>query len=345
MRYFAYVNVGQSPTVTYEIFQVIQQLTGYAKTIYKNHYEDVLDKAFFHILRNYEPESGDLEHYATSVVGTIGLGRYKNEITHDIALETAMDSKSIDSSAPDLADSYVKTQEEILRKNLKNCIRFMVPLFVKDFNFFLSKKASDRTLDYSELFERFDAGVIQEAQEYLVEAYSSMMKNLTAESRLCKSKKIQKMKYLRSMDSSVNYRGLINGVVIYQKSKSQHNKIFYSLDFKECLTPLIQYLYYDGGAAINHVTLEGYEVFVSLSGNIVVGVDSLYEELEKEVLSILLGKIVSLKIVTYEEGVSVLLSCSREVNAVFDLEAFGKKSTINLKRRVSKRYQSEARVS
>lgn len=342
MRYFAYADGGQSPAVTYEIFNVVQQLTGYAKAIYKNHYEDVLDKAFFHILKNYEPETGDLEHYATSVVGTIGLGRYKNEITHDIALETAMNSKSVDDCASDLAEDFVRNQEEILRRNLKQCIRFMVPFFVQDFHFFQTRKPSDRTLEYSEVFDRFDVSVIAEAQNYLMATYSDIVTGLYEESKKCKAKKIQKMRYLKCMDQTVNYMGTINNIVIYKKNKNQHNKLFYSLDFKSCLPKLVKHLYLEGGPSCNHVNLEGSEIFVTMSGELVVGLDNLLESVEKEVLSILLSKLVALKVVTYEEGSSVLLSCSREVNAVFEFEIFGKECAIPLKRLVSKKYSANS---
>lgn len=338
MKYFSYVDKGQSAIITYKIQQVLNDLAGYAKTIYKNGWEDALDKAFFHILHNYEPECGDLEHYATTVVRTIDLNKNKKEITHDIVLDTAMDAKSVECSSADLAELYLNNQEDIRRSDIKECLNYMIPRFIKDYKFFLSNSSQDRLLDYSDMFKRFEISVINETQKFIVGTYAPRVQEMLKTPINFPIKRFTHARLMRTMDKSLEYKGCINNIVIYKKARSQHNRFFYYLDFKKVNSFLLRTLYYENEFCCNHIKIEEFDVFISLSKTLCLGEDALFEKLEPEILSIVLTKIASFRIVTYEKGEGVLLSCSRSLENIIEFEAFGTKGVIELERRVAKIY-------
>ena len=339
MRYFAYCSVNQSVVTTYDIFDTVRSLSAYAKTIYKSHWEEALDNALFHILNNYNEESGDLLHYATRVVGTILLNKYSKEVTHEIALENGMESKSIADGDSDLAEGYVNKQEVLARSNVKECVKLMVPKFVGDFSLFQTGKSNKRNHSYSDIFEKFDLDTIKESKDYLVNEYEGTILRLKDTASKCTIRKISEMRIDKAKDDTIDYQSMINDIVIYRKWKNQHTKLFYMVDIKETLTKILKQMYETDTGYFNHVIIEDHDVYVSLSGDIVVGEKNLLDTLEFELLCTLIKSVVSFKIVDHIKGEKLLLSSSKEVPDTFTLESFGTSIDIDLQQKTSKRYQ------
>lgn len=338
MRYFAYCSASQDIVTTYNIFQVVQDLSSYAKTIYKSHWEEALDNALFHILNNYSEESGDLQHYATRVVGTILLNKYAKEVAHDVALGVGMENKSIEESDTDLAESYVNQQDFMARNNFNECVKYMTPKFIEDFTLFQTGKTNKKKEDYSEIFKKFDSDLIREVREYLLENYEGTILRLRELASTCNLRKITQLRLERSFDETVSFKQVINDIIVYKKGRNQHAKLFYLVDFDELLQKAFEQFYIHNKNFKNHVVIEGYDVFITLSGDIVVGAEALREAVEFELLSETLKKLSPMRIVDYKKGDTLLLSSSREVGETFELEAFGTKLVVPLLRKTSKRY-------
>ena len=144
-----------NPYLAYRAYHLLYEtdLRWYARKIYNSRAEDALDAAYIHILRNYDDDKGDLEHYATTVVGTINLGVYKNEIVHDEVTELALNQTAYEAGGNDPYDIIMSRGDNTDSSSVDKCVEYMLPYMIRDFRFFKSKKAVDRTLCYSELYK------------------------------------------------------------------------------------------------------------------------------------------------------------------------------------------------
>lgn len=342
MNYFDYVSKEQQLSLMYEIYTVVRSLKKYAMSIYGSSYEDVLDKAFFHILEHYNPEFEKLEHYATRIVGTIELQKYKHEITHDLALNLALDEQSSLADKDEILNAYIDGLEVSKKEDLESCIKCMIPFFAKDYKVFLTQKSMDRSMSYKEVFEKYSFGTIKSAIEFLQDAYGNKMKALIDVSKKYAIKRYGKNRYKSNLDEGVTYLGTINDIVLYEKSKNVRTKIFYKFDIKENIARFISTMYQRNKEVHNYLKIESTRVFVTLTGRIAVGVKEFKEILESEMVGMLLSRKSHLKVVYYEKGDSLLISCSKEQeDSSLEIEQFEKIEYLTMRRMVAKQVVTE----
>lgn len=334
MDYFRYTE-GISIQTMMDVFLTVQGLEKYAMTIYKGAWKDALDAAFFHIIHNYKSELGtDLEHYATTVVRTINLGKYNKEIEHDISLTTALDKKSTEDLSSSPLEILIEKEDEVLQSE-NDCREFLTPYFIHDYKFFKSRKSEDRKLSYKDLFKKFPASIISNTMNYLVKKYSEDMERIL---NICKSSHFRKFasdRYVKSMDTAVEYLGELNGIVMYHQSTTKQCKYFYYLDIEDLVTQIIDIYYQDGS---HSVVVEDMEVYCDLSGDLVTGIEELRECLETELVGAVLARFPRLKVVKYEKGKNILLTSPKKDDSSCIITIFDKNLTIHFKRVIAKKF-------
>ena len=160
MKFFKYAENGTSDLSTmYDIFCSIRSLENYAKKIYKNRWEDALDDALFHMLRNYDPSKGPIDNYAIKLVKTIKKNEFGYEKPSEYITELGDESQE---DVPDTVERVEEIKKEIAKSvELQNCIKDMAKHFVRDFRFFCSMKANVRKDSYSDVFEKYSHKVIK----------------------------------------------------------------------------------------------------------------------------------------------------------------------------------------
>lgn len=332
MNYFTY-NESISSYEAMQIYDTIQGLRGYAAKIYKGSWEDALDSSFFHIMKNYNKESGgELEHYATRVVNTILLGKYKNEITHEVSLETGMNQASMDATYQNPMNILISDEEEV-SEDLKSCIHYLLPSFIEDYKFFKTRKSEDRKLSYNGLFNMFSSATIVQAMDYMVKNYGQAVEELLSVKRKCHFRNFSADRYKSSLDTSIEYDCTLNNVLLYKKVSGRTLKKFYFLNIRETITRLIEKFYTDDTCK---KTLDGRTFYCSLSGNIVSSIDELYDTLEKELVGTVLARSQSMKVALYERNESMIVTLSKDLDYVISLKIFDEDFPLEFKKIISK---------
>lgn len=336
MNYFDYVetlNVDRA----LKIYQTVYGLTGYAMSIYQGYYADALDKAFFHILTNYDEESGgDLDHYATKVVNTIMLGRYNHEVTHDISLSLEMDKKSATIQKDNPLNIIAEKEEMINYTDIKRCIKHLLPNFIKDSHLFVTKKQENRKCSYEGLFSKFSSEVIWYSLNYLVQNYGDAMENLLELKKRCRYRNFTSDRYKDSIDETIEYVCTIRNTILYKSLTKRTLRILYKVNIRETLDYMIE-RFYNGSCKEAKTMVEGIMVYCTLSGQIVAGTEELRETLENELMGTILARVSVLKVVVYEKSESVILSSSREINNPLPIEFLDDAINIEFREIPSKR--------
>lgn len=319
------------------IYQAVQNLKGYAITIYKNLWEDALDQAFFHILANYDEESGgDLEHYATKVVGTIMLGKYNHEIEFDLALDDGMNKKSAEDVSANPLNILLENEDQMQIRDFERCRKYLLPLFVQDYKFFMTMRQEYRRCSYTGIFDMFSSDVILYTIKYYARKYGRAMERLGSLRKGCRYRNFPGDRYKKSMDTSVEYRGMLSGTLLYKLLSRRGVKCFYLIDIRGMLNSIIQDCYLRESCEA-HIVVEGVDIFCTLSGRIAVGMQEMRDALENDILGALLSKVSTFKVVRYERGVDMIISSTRETDMRFPVEVFGCTYYLDFERVPSKR--------
>lgn len=336
MRYFDYVDTLDSGRAL-RIYQAVYSLSNYAKKIYKGYWEDALDKAFFHVLENFNDDSGgDLDHYATKVVNTICLGRYNHEIAHDTSLNMEMDKKSATVGELNPLNILAEKEASFSYNNLKGCINYLLPRFIQDSHFFITKRAEHRKCEYKNIFSMFSHEVIVASMNYLVEKYGEAMEELNALKKKCRYRNFAEDRYKNSMDTTIEYMGMLKGVLLYKSLGKKTVRCFYEVDILDAVDYLVNNVYNVEGSRAK-VVVEGMNVYCTLSGQLVCGEKELRKTLESELIGTILARMSVLKAVLYERGKSIVFSASREISNALKIEFLDNFYYLDFKRIPSKR--------
>lgn len=314
----------------FEVFEVVQGLQGYAKTIYKSRWEDVLDMAYFHILNNFDWDGdNDLLHYATKVVGTIGLNIHAHEIEHDTQLDIAMDKKSLNTQG--LTPEEILLAEKEYSDGLEDCIDYLLPSFILDYKFFKSRRTEDRILSYTGLFSKFPEVLVAKAMTELVKRYGDTLEELYSIKREANFRSFSEGRYKDSLETTLSLEGVFKGIVLFRKEGGRMTKSFYELNIKSTLRDL--FLTYYSSYAVRVV--KGISVYVSLSGQLLFKEEVLLQTLEREIIGALLARNPFLKVAMYEKGKTIILTSSKELEEL-SLEIFGEPFKMPLRKLAAK---------
>ena len=310
MNYFSHAILLQknNPYRSWQIYQVVynSSLRYYAMKIYGAKYEDALDMAYRHILENYDEDKGELEHYATSVVGTINLGAYKKEISYDEMMNIVADKNAFKSNNGDPLDLFLESESKVPDKGVGECVKYLLPFFVKDFKFFKSRKSTDRTLVYSDLYNLFSVSTVMESINFMASKYTETVEKLYALKKKMKFRGYDGERYKKSLNMTVEYICELNGVILYKKEKGRTEKVLYEININEVLANVITMFYKD-----RLVMMVGeMPVYISLSGKFIFELEELLETLENEIIGCILSRLSTLSILRYERGNSIILVSS-----------------------------------
>lgn len=313
MKYFGYSDTGKNPFRLFEIHEAVQKATGIAKARYRDRYQDALDAAFFHIIDNYDEsrsEGEDLEHYAARVVSTIYRSKYNKEVSSETVLEVESNAKAVKNS--DLTDPYSLisiSEERNFDEEVDECTKMMIPYFIRDYEIFAGKKTVERKMNYRKVFERFDIKVINRAVSNLA-AYYNEAKYLADVSKSNHLRRFGPDRYKDSLDNSIVFEGIINGVVICKYSPRVKRNI-YRVNLQEFIDEVVS-RFYTGDDAPGKREIYGTNVYVTLSGHRLVGDDELRVTIEREIVGSLLARVISLRVVYYKEGEDLYVSSSKQ---------------------------------
>ncbi|MGV3076447.1 hypothetical protein ACEE21_15320 [Clostridium baratii] len=330
MRLFKYLS-SKSPKELYDIFKVVQSLKPYAKSKYGSNYEDALDASYEHIIKNYDSDKGELRNYAIKVVGTIWLNSNKKEVANEEKTKISLDTKT----AQDFVNSPTeeKMEENLKSDNINSCINDMVEFFVKDFKFFATTNSKYKKMDYSELRDKYTSESILSAMRYLNKTYSEEIGKFISYSKTSSIRNFDENRYKKSIDTSLEYKGILNDIVLLKRKQGSHIKKVYKVSLKDTISKILELFYSDTNYGM--IVVANIPVYLTLSGKIVDNIDDLKYSLEKELVGSLLSR-TSLKVLRYERGNEILLSSTKDTQCDVVLPLFGKNVSINFERVVVK---------
>ena len=306
MRLFKYLST-KSTKEMYDIFNVVSSLKKYAQIKYKDNYEDALDASYMHIVEHYDPSKGDLKNYAIKVVGTIGLGSNKKELANEEQTRLSLDSKT----ASEFFNSPIDSLEENFKSsNINSCIKDMVSLFVKDFKFFATQSTKYRKMDYKELLDKYSVESIVNAKNYLMEKYSNEIEKFISYSKVASIRNFNEDRYLKSLDTSLEYKGSLNDIILIKRKQGSHVKKVYRVLIEENINTLLDLFYTN--TDYGKILIADVPIYLSLSGKIVDSEEELRCSLERELVGSLLSR-TSLKVIHYDKGNEILLSSTKDV--------------------------------
>lgn len=334
MRYFSYVKPYDNVRAL-KIHDVVWGLERYAKTIYKSYYADVLDEAYFHILNNFNEDLGyDLENYATKIVKTIGLNRYSHEIANDLSLEIESNKVSYIEDNGNPSSDLVDVEPENLDLDMEECIKYLTPRFIKDFKLFQRQRSEYRTCDYSGMFRMFSLDTINKSIAYLKEKYSGKLEELMQKKQRCRYKSFAEDRYIKSLDPNIEYLGVLRNRLLYRSNTKKTTRFFYNVDIKKNIDTILECIYTHEDM---YVVVEGIKVYCSLSGQITTSIEELREILEREIVGLLLARLVNVHVVVYDKGVNLILTITKELLKPVMIDFFGREVCVELVRVATKR--------
>lgn len=333
MQVFKYMKSYRNTSEVWEIFNVVNSLKPYAISIYKSSWKDALDAAFFHIVENYNGVLGELEHYATKVVGTIDLQKYKKEFAEEDIMSTKLDSDTARLGLNNAVDKIVLDDYDRNSRDFNACVRELVVYFIRDYIFFKSGLSKNRKECYTDIFKKYDVSIIGASRDYLVKKYSKVAEEFLKfgddmRFRVMPYEKIEANYY----DSS-EYKGIINDTVIIKRKARSHSKKIYRLDVENMIDILVEEFYLKSG--YGKISIEGIDVYMTLSGKVVDNLNALKRSLELELINIILTRS-NLKVLYRVDSKAVFFVSSKEVVFNIAIEAFNKEFKIELKRLVAK---------
>lgn len=330
MRLFKYLSA-KSPKELYDIFKEVQSLKPYAKSKYGNNYEDALDVSYEHIIKNYDSTKGELRNYAIKVVGTIWLSSSKKEVASDDQTKISLDIQT----AENFVNSPIeeKLEEDLKSWNTDSCISDMASFFVKDFKFFETENSKYKKLDYTELRDKYSSESVLGAMRYLSKEYAKEIKKFIAYSKESSIRNFNEDRYLKSIDSSLTYKGTLNGIVLLRRKQGSHIKKVYKVSICDTVSMLLKLFYTTtdyGKIVVADVTM-----YLSLSGQVIDNDYDLKYSLEKELVGSLLSRS-SLKVLNYDRGNEILFSSTKDTQCDVVLPLFDKHINISFERVVIK---------
>lgn len=313
--------------------QELDNLKGYAISIYKGLWEEALNKSLFHIIENFDDNRGvELSHYVSKVVGTILLGKYNHEIEQDTTLETTLNKRSVEEDSFNPANEILKKDEKEVSEDVKECVRYLLPMFIQDYKFFKSFKADERKMSYTGMFEMFSDETVMKSKDMLMDMYGSDMDYLYNLKKECHYRNFSEDRYKDSMDISIEYECYFRNVLIYKKLSSKINNYFYMINIEEIIDALIR-TYYWGKCCRK---IGSFMVYCTLSGNLVTGLEELRAVLEREFVGAFLSRFNYFRVVCYEKGKNIILSSTKELGYEFSLNIFEEEFPIPIKEVISR---------
>lgn len=330
MKYYKYVRDADS-LLAYKAHIAVMKCKPLAISKYQSRWEDALDDAYFHIMEHYNEAQGSLEHYALSVVSTIFLNKYPKEVGSDTVFDIESNKEAVKSDELDSPFDSIAQEEDIEYDSvLKQCVQYLLPLFIKDYELFHSKDCSTRKMSYTGLFDKFPVEVIAQVFKTLGEEYYEEGKYINNLSKECHMCNFSADRYRSSLDKTISYSGRIGDIVKCKSIGVKRKKYLYDLNISDLCSKIYNMFYDIGG--VGSRLIYGINVFCSLSGNVYFSKDDLFESLEREIIGSVLAMRTNLKVLHYDRGKEMIFTSTRDDEPSVALTMFKTKVLIPLTR-------------
>ena len=346
MKYFGYSTGGRNSSQFQltRIYNAVQKMKNLAIARYGGRYQDALDAAFFHIVDNYDESVGDsdesLEHYTASIVNTI----YRNNSKKEVLSEMVLDIESSNQMVKEMEVTDPYTEIEIggvveFEKNVSDCIEELFPNFLKDYDIFAGKKTAVRKMNYRSVYKNFSDAVINEAVKRM--SVDCEKAGYLAElSRECHLRTFAPDRYKSSVDESIRFDGVVNGIVVCTYASSRVKRNVYKVLIKEFIDEVVN-RFYTAENPIGYRNICGHDIYCTLSGKEVEGEDALRKSIEYDIVGALLAKVVNLRVVDYQEGKHFYVSSSKPEEYGLYISAFGTDVLLEMTRMTVRRVVSQ----
>lgn len=335
MKYFRYVQA-LDRFLALRIYNVVSDLEFFARKKYKGLYQDALDATMEHVLKHYNPESNNLEHYTMAVLSKILLSVNAKEVSSEDVLEIESSKQSYKESLEQGSEYYnMEDIEEV--GSLEDCIDYLLPFFLKDFEMFKNRKVGTRKLKYPGLFQLYTPEIVSKAMSVLVEEGYDKAVYLSDLSATTNYRCFPDTRYLASMDKTLEYVGTVNGIVLCKFVNSKRKKYVYHVDIGSFVDSIVDLFYIQGDESKAARSFFDKMVYVTLSGREVIGEDNLRAMLENEIVGSLLARKQRVKVLNYNRGKDMLIASTNEDEQSIIFPIFGMDITLDLQRVVFKR--------
>lgn len=320
MEYFKYAIVGGT-TLSAQTYTILQDYIWFAVSLYgMSNAEDAMDLTYFHVIRNYNPELGDLQAYVLSVLTTIYKNKIK-DIPNDEVLQIELDK--LDAKEDRNAHYFNEDLDDVSRESIEECKNLILPMYIKDYKFFQTYKESDKKMDYTRVLDLYSADVMSKAILEVKEDYDSMLDGLYNRNPYCNWKRYTWDKYKEFFDPALDFICTINNIVVCSRVpgvKVDNTKRAYSLNINFLVNNVLNTLKGKLMKKIGEL-----EVWSTLSGYVTYNHEELHKVVENELICKLFSKESYLKIVAYEKGKVVYITTRTELNFIISYDFMGTK--------------------
>lgn len=321
MHYFNYVR-SLDPLLSVKVHAAIKKCQALAKLKYRGNWEEALDEAYYHIVTHYDESKGNLLHYTARVVSTIYLKHNSHEVLSDTVLDIESDKLAIEESVNEGLNHILEWENEIeYNDEVRRCIQYLLPYFLKDYELFKSQDSSKRKMNYQGIFNMFSPKVLWGALNILVKSHYEDACYLGNLSKKCHYRCFAPDRYKASQDKTLAFVSQIGRVVTCKAIGFKRKRYVYKLDIRDLLGKLFHFFYTEGGVARR--VFCSTVVYCTLSGRLVLSKEELYSYLEREIVGSILAARTNLKVLHYQVGSELLLTSTREDEPSLVLSMFG----------------------
>ena len=320
MEYFKYLNSNTcSPDIVYELYSAVQDCKFLALKLYGSRHEDVMDTVYEHALVHFDPIKGSAKNYVIKLISNMGKNDYKKEVYDDTVMEVSSDNKSI-SDFSESKEFLEFSSDEEFNLDTKACIKALVPMLIKDADWFLDmNNSSKRKMNYKSILNSFSISVVKQALGELFECKDDIS-YINALSKECHYRRADSDRYLKSLEKTLIYRNTINNIVVCTVNGMRKGKYVYKLDIDRVVSSFINMFYSEQGVAYREIC--GLPIYCTLSGNLCYSLDTIRTALEQDMVGAILAQRTNLKVLHYEKKKEILLTSSREDEPSFILNIF-----------------------
>lgn len=310
----------------YEIYDNVYKLTPYAKRLYGSNYEDILDLAIDHMIKNYNSEKGQIANYTIRLLKTIGKNRYIKEYAADEQVSISLEELSL----KDFTEEFCL--DEGKSSSFSECLGYLIKFFVYDYKFLVSGLSKYRKCNYKDLFNTYNYQVIKDTIKYLKDTYSEKVNLFYNYAKKPCTKEFSRDRYIQSLDKNLKFNSCINNIYIVTKTVGSHSKFIYKLDIKKVTEMVLKSFYIQDKGILN---IEGVNFYLSLGGSIISNYDDLLFSIENSIIGSTLSR-TGMKVVAYIENDFMLLSSTKDSDYCIVYDMFDEVLKFSLERVVSK---------
>lgn len=329
MKVFKYLSSTRSIQDTYEIYKVVRSLERYARTIHGDRWDDALDDAFFHTLKNFDKSKGDLENYVIKIVKTIRLNKDSEE-ANDEKTMLSLDKKAAKNYSSD--DTFELIFSDDKSSDIKSCLNDLIRLYIKDYKFFVSGNMKDKTVSYRDFLNKYSATIIESSRKFIDDNYKEDFKKFIKQDRGSILRSFNDDRLYKSIDDSIEYIDRIKSVVLIRKRKSTRTKDVYRVDLRNTVSYVFDLVYNHGRGSFN---FGGVMVYVSLSGKVTDNAEELKSFIERDLVGTVVTRL-NVKIFKYAVGEELFFTCSKEIPESLIVNIMGRNIAVDLERVVIK---------